>query len=402
MKGAKTLTGSVQKKKGYFYIVLNFYDDSGKRLPKWFATGLTVKNNKKKADEILNEYLIEYAGREKLSSYSDMLVGNYVELYLNNRHDCKTISEITYQNHLSDLKHIRQFFDPLNVKMKEIKPYHIKDLYIFLLSKGKISKKKDGEPSGLSRKTVQHVETLMKNALKEAIIYGIFKENPCNDVVVPKTSVRVRDEEFLDEEDTKYFLSLIKGTHLEYLYIFALFYGMRRSEVLGLKWDAINFSKKEFAIRHTITASRTIIKQDSTKTAESHRTYPIPEFIADILIKIKNRQTEAKKFYKGEYFDTGYVFTWEDGRTYTPNYFTHAFKKIVTRDDRLSSDLRLHDLRASCVSLLMEENANIKDIQKWIGHEDENTTLKYYAKVKDRKKKIISSGMEEKFITLTS
>lgn len=82
---------------------------------------------------------------------------------------------------------------------------------------------------------------------------------------------------------------------------------------------------------------------------------------------------------------------------YTPDYFTKSFKKIVRDDPKLSSELRLHDLRASCNSLLVEDNYSIKDIQDWVGQKDIETTLQVYARVKKNKKFLISDALVEKF-----
>lgn len=392
------MTGSVQKKNGYYYIVLNFRNKDGKRVPRWMPTKLKVKNNTKtQANRILQQYISEYDGMEKLSNYGELPTEKFVRDYLEKRHDMRAIADVTYENHISDLKHIEQFFKINPTKLKDLKSSQVKDMYEFLLSRGKFVKHGGGE-EGLSRKTVQHVQTLLNNAMKDAVMYGVFKKNPCEGIPVPKTKIKLRDEEFLDTEDAAYFLDTIKGDRLEHLYVFAIFYGMRRGELIGLRWSSINLKKRTFIINHTITAGRNIIVQDATKTAESHREYPILDFTYEILMKIKATQENYKKLLGDDYKDSGYVFTWEDGRPYRPNYFTRSFKKIVREDDRLSSDLRLHDLRSTCVCLLMEDsNVTMKDIQKWVGHEDEITTLKYYAKVKNKKKEVVAAGMENTF-----
>lgn len=87
------------------------------------------------------------------------------------------------------------------------------------------------------------------------------------------------------------------------------------------------------------------------------------------------------------YREKDYVFTWEDGRPFSPDYVTKAFKKIVTRSETLPSELVFHDLRKSCVSIMIADGHSIKEVQKWVGHSDISTTLNIYAKVKESRKK---------------
>ena len=87
------------------------------------------------------------------------------------------------------------------------------------------------------------------------------------------------------------------------------------------------------------------------------------------------------------YKDNDYVFKNIDRSLYYPDYPTKLFKKIIKKDPELPQDITLHGLRISCVSILVHNNVDIKTIQKWVGHKDINTTLKIYAKVKDREAK---------------
>ncbi|MCD8217114.1 MAG: tyrosine-type recombinase/integrase [Clostridiales bacterium] len=84
------------------------------------------------------------------------------------------------------------------------------------------------------------------------------------------------------------------------------------------------------------------------------------------------------------YQDSGYIFCWEDGRPYTPDYLTKSFKKLVRANDRLDNNLTLHSLRASCVSILIHMGVDIKDVQKWVGHSGIQTTLNIYAQTNQK------------------
>lgn len=300
---------------------------------------------------------------------------------------------------------VKQYFDhnekANGLKVKDLNVQHIREFYEYLSVHGRLVHRKSDTDNGLSRKSIKHVSTLIKGAFDEAVECMALKANPARGVKIPQKSseraITKKHDEFLDTEEALYFLKTIRGHRLEDLFVFALMYGMRRSEVLGLKWSAIDIKNKEFTIKHTVTHARTIVAKDATKNTSSHRTYPMPENICNILNKRKFSQDLNRKLFGDCYIESDNIFTWENGKLYTPDYYTKSFKKIVRADPKLSSDLRLHDLRASCISLLVEDNYSIKDIQDWVGQKVIETTLQVYARVKKNKKFVISDALVEKF-----
>lgn len=123
---------------------------------------------------------------------------------------------------------------------------------------------------------------------------------------------------------------------------------------------------------------------------------PLTEDIKKLLLKLKKRQSNNRLFLRENYIETDYVFTWEDGRPYSPDYLTKSFKKIVERDSVLSSDLTLHSLRKSCASLLFQNGRTLKEVQKWLGHKEGSTvTLSIYTKVKEESKIAVAETMSE-------
>lgn len=114
-------------------------------------------------------------------------------------------------------------------------------------------------------------------------------------------------------------------------------------------------------------------------------------------MKVKNKQQHNKLLFGKDYQEREYIFTWQDGRPISPDYVTKSFIKIVSKNDSLSSELTFHDLRKSCVSMMVDDGYSIKEIQKWIGHANVETTLNIYAKVKESRKAHISKNLGEKF-----
>ena len=163
-------------------------------------------------------------------------------------------------------------------------------------------------------------------------------------------------------------------------------YGLRREEVLGLKWGAIRDNNRLY-IEHTVAKVNTIIRKDRVKTDASYRYYPISEPLLKRLKEVRRQQEANKKRYGAKYQDSDYIFTWENGHPYSPDYLTRAFKKIVRRSPELDDSLTLHSLRASCVSILIHSGVDIKDVQDWVGHRDIQTTMNIYARTNEKQKK---------------
>lgn len=156
------------------------------------------------------------------------------------------------------------------------------------------------------------------------------------------------------------------------------YYGLRRSEILGLKWSAIDFRKKTININHTVVRVKTTNAEDSTKTQSSKRTLNLFSTAEKCLQQIKQEQEYNKKFFKADYKNTeGYIFTWEDGSPYDPNYISCLFCKATKEFGR--PEITLHKLRHSCASMLINKGWDIKKLQYWLGHTDTQTTLNIYA-----------------------
>ena len=126
------------------------------------------------------------------------------------------------------------------------------------------------------------------------------------------------------------------------LYITAL-YGLRCSEVLGLKWNSINFAMQTLTIRHTVARVTKVVEKNKTKNASSFRSFPLTDD-AVRLFKILLQQEQIYRNHFGKnYIANDYVFTWEDGHPYSPDYVSHTFHKLLKKHDL--PHIRFHDLR---------------------------------------------------------
>lgn len=251
----------------------------------------------------------------------------------------------------------------------------------YSLSYGKINQKThDREP--LSVRSVRSYKSILYAAFNQAAIDGIIKTNPVLGITVhgKKNKEYSEDLLFLTEDEISNLLHFISEHYPKLLGItfMGAYYGLRRSEILGLKWSAIDFAKKTVSINHTVVRVRTTNAENSTKTQSSRRTLNLFDTAEKCLRQLQQEQEYNRKYFKDDYKNAdGYIFTWEDGRTYDPNYISHIFCKATKEFGR--PEITLHKLRHSCASMLINKGWDIKKLQYWLGHTDTQTTLNIYA-----------------------
>jgi integrase len=178
------------------------------------------------------------------------------------------------------------------------------------------------------------------------------------------------------------------------LYIGA-YYGLRRSEIVGLKWDAIDFDQKTITICRKVisefgTGKEVIICESELKTAASKRTLPLIPQIEKMLLEHRETLSNYKKLLKSGFDDTysDYVCCDNFGKLITPEFVSNHFRYIVQREGLRK--LRFHDLRHSCASLLLANGVPMKAIQDWLGHSTFNVTANFYSHL-DYNSKIASA-----------
>jgi len=398
------VTGCITQKKGFYYTVVYITEiKNGKkvRIPKWKNTGLKeAVRNRKKAEMLLEERIFQYRnGYTQVDT--NILMVDYVNRFLEkNKRDW---ADTTYSGYLNRGKYITFYFS--NVRVKDISIKDINDFLDYLLKDGCIKTYKTKKKQGLSHRTVKDIKAFLNMVLEDAQQEGIIPKNPTEQATLSKK--RIRADEYKKEEDLFFsyeecmqFLEVSKGHELYELFYFTMCLGLRRSEVVGLKWDNINLEKKQLSIASTVTKGTQINRENSAKSKSSNRTYPLSERQCEVLKGIKQKQIDNKKLFGDEYKDSDYVFTHIDGSLYHPDYPTKAFKKIIEKNTTLPQDIHFHGLRASCVSLLVEQGLGIKQIQEWVGHSDIATTQKYYLKIKSAESKRDISSKMDNLITI--
>ena len=193
---------------------------------------------------------------------------------------------------------------------------------------------------------------------------------------------------FYDSGELNAVLKAVKGTKLEIPVLFGGFYGLRRSEIVGLRWSAIDWSNNVFYINHTVTTAKVdgemkIIAKDRAKNKSSLRALPLAPPIKEKLLELKSQQEfyrrKFKRSYNKEWLE--YILVDEMGGLILPNYITSAWASFLERSD--FRKIRFHDLRHTCASLLLnngkDRGVTLKHIQEWLGHSDFSTTADIYS-----------------------
>lgn len=379
------MTGSIQIKNGKYYAVINTYQN-GKRKAKWISTGLDVKCNKRKAEQFLIDKIKEFELKENLI-HTDVLFGDYVVIWLNNIEN--SVDTITHQGYKSVANaHIIPYFNNKGIKLADVKRNHIQE-YIDIKSK---SGRLDGK-GGLSPKTIKTHKLIIQLVCKYAIKNDLISKNPCEFVTMPKQ--QRREPDFYTMDELQIMFNELRNEPIYPILYFTVLYGLRRSEVLGLKWDSVNFDNSIITIKHTVVRYSTVVEKDSTKNASSFRSYPLTDDVKSILLSLKEQEEDNRSLFGKQYCENDYIFKWENGNLYKPDYITMKFTKLLKQHNL--RHIRFHDLRHSCASLLIANGFGLKDIQEWLGHSDIQMTANIYAHLDAKRKTNIANSMSNSF-----
>lgn len=375
------MTGSLQTKNDKYYIVLNL-TQQGKRRQKWISTGLPVKGNKRRAEQLLREALQQYQ-QQSGNAFGDTLFSNYVRYWLEQVH--RRVDEVTWQGYDNLARcHILPYFDKCGLLLQELTRADLQTYLDEMASDGR----KDGR-GGLSARSIRLHKNILHQTLNEALKNGLISNNPCQLLDLP--SVPRYEAHFYDEQQMQILLQAAKDDPLYPLIQLAMIYGLRRSELLGLKWDSIDFVRKTLTIRHTVSKVTKAVAKDKTKTASSYRSFPLTEEAAQIFQQAKAEETQNRRLMGTAYQENDYVFKWSDGRPFPPDYVTHHFSRLLKNHDL--PHIRFHELRHSCASLLLNRGFTLKDVQEWMGHSDISVTANIYGHLDIARKQSIADSI---------
>ena len=329
------VAGHLTLKNGKYYAVLNYKNAGGQRKTKWISLGFPEKGNKRKAEAELARLRAEFEPPKEVGDLSsDMLFADYLLEWLEIAKG--RLAHATYGAYQGLLKStIVPYFRKKKLTLRELEARHLQMFYSEMLRR-------------VTPNTVIHYHAVIHSALKYAVKTDMLIQNVADKVDRPRKNSF--QPVFLSADEMQKMFEALRGTKLELPVLVAAFYGLRRGEVVGLKWDAIDFEQGTISVKRTVTS--TIIdgkyqefEQQSAKTKSSLRTLPLIGSFREYFMQVKEAQELNKQVcgncYNYEY--DGFVFVDELGERMRVEYLTNAFPKFL--ESHGLRRMRFHDLR---------------------------------------------------------
>ena len=363
------MRGHIAKRyKGSYNIVLNLGTDpvTGKRKQQWVSVKGTKKEAEKRLSELLNQLdtgTFMKPGKTTLGEFLEQWLKDYV---------WPNLAPRTAEGYESI---IRQHLTPAlgNILLTQLKPERLQRYYSEKLSGGRC----DGK-GPLSQTTVSHHHTCLHRALKMALKWGLINRNPADAVTPPRP--QHLEMQTMNEDEVHTLLEVAKSTPYYELFYTALFTGLRRSELLALRWCDVDLVIGEISVNrslHRLHDGSIIIRQP--KTAKARRRVALPPSATLLLKEYEEQQAFEYSMLGISLDDEGLVFSQHDGRPLLPDSVSQAWVRMLRRANL--KHFRFHDIRHTHASLLLKQNVHPKVVQERLGHATISTTLDLYSHV---------------------
>lgn len=263
---------------------------------------------------------------------------------------------------------IRNHIEPAigRIALDKLGPQHVQNLL-----SGKLK-------AGLSPQTAVNIRTVLRSALAQALKWGLVARNVAALVEsprIPRPKVHA-----LDADQARALLEASRGDRFEGIYVLALNLGLRRGEILGLSWDAIDFESRTIQISQAMQRLQTGLAITEVKTERSRRVLAAPDAVMRTL-KARHTQQLKERLLAGlQWQESGLVFTSPKGGPLEPITLHRNYKRLLTKAS-LPADVRFHDLRHSCASLLLAQGTHLRVIMELLGHSSISLTANTYSHV---------------------
>lgn len=363
------MKGSVRVRNGTLYAVISYKDNLGQYKQKWISTGLKERGNKKQAQKILETELEKFTlhpieENPQPAQKNDIIFIDYIYDYIKSKE--KELSPNVYQSYMECWKIMKKHFGN-KLKLKDVTYHHIEDYYDYLKNTRKNK-----------NITIKHHAVILSPALRLAYRDDLIVKNPYE--FMPKIKKEKSKMQYYNKEELEKLFEVTDKSPLKLIVRVAAYYGFRRSELVGLKWDVIDFKNKMITIKHKVLhVNNKFYLSDTLKTTASHRTLPLLPEIESLLVERKEEIEKNKELFKKSYnhkYDE-YVFVDDIGDLINPDIISNRFRTLLRKNNL--KHVRFHDLRHSCASLLVASKVPMKNIQEWLGHSNFNTTADVYS-----------------------
>lgn len=349
----------------------------GKRKKFYFKTKQEAIKKKSDALRELEQGALATGPQRKLK--------DYLEDWIENVHkDGLRIS--TYVKYKKLIKYI--VADLGDSWLQKLTPEQVRRFYTKMGKKGGVGEK------GLSSKTIHEIHGVLHLALKNAVSWGYVSRNVC-DLVKPPRIVS-REAIPLTLEQAHILLESVRKHRLEKLLTMAVVTGIRRGELLALRWSNIDFERQTLTVLHTVDyIPKYGYVETEPKTAAGKRLVSLPSFLVDMLKQHRVKQLEARLKQGDDWETRDLVFPDLRGGYFNPNYLLRVFKKLL-REAGLPH-MHFHDLRHSAATILLSMGVNMKVIQELLGHSDISITLGLYSHLLPNMQQDVVNKWEDAF-----
>ncbi|MEZ7892794.1 MAG: tyrosine-type recombinase/integrase [Candidatus Wallbacteria bacterium] len=259
-----------------------------------------------------------------------------------------------------------------HITLQQLKHIDIQNMYARLLNTGRCDHK-----GGLAPRTIKYIHRNLSTALEYAIKMQLISNNPAKFATPPK--IKAYRSEIYDENEITTMLSKAKGTDLEVPLAIAVTLGLRRGELLALKWQDIDFENVKVTIKNNLVKTTKGCIFKDLKTESSYRSIDIPYGLIKLLKEHKNNQEKIKINFQNCYNDNDLVCCHANGNPFSPCYFTCKFEKFLIKNHL--KKIRLHDLRHTNATLMLKYGIPAKIASKRLGHSSVGITLDLYSHV---------------------
>ena len=252
------------------------------------------------------------------------------------------------------------------IPLKNLKPEYIQKYYTDMLS------------AGLSTTTIRHHAMMLHRVLEQAVTWQLLSRNP-DDAVTPPVTRHI-EISTLDETDAENLLVEAEKTPYFALFSLALHTGMRRSELLALRWQDVDLTMAEVYVSrsmHRLLTHETVFR--GTKTAKSNRAVALAPYIIAVLRQYLEKEMTQCVHLGIPFTNDRLVFCQWDGKPLIPSSVSQAWRRLTRRLGY--EHVRFHDLRHTCASMLLQQGVHPKIVQERLGHSSISITLDLYSHV---------------------
>ena len=293
----------------------------------------------------------------------NLKLGDYLHRWLEDSKKA-SVKPVTYQGYE---RMVRNHLVPTlgRIKLKALTPMHLRGLY------------REKTDAALSARTVGYVHATIHNALKQAVDDALLTRNVADAVKPPQ--VRSEEIEPLSPYQVKTLFETVRGDRLEALYVVAVTAGPRQGELLGLKWEDIDLDRSLLQVRRTLSRTKggdTIFS--SPRTVKGSRSVKLTANATQALKMHREHQLQEREALVGLWQEHDLVFPTRLGTPMSRhNLVNRSFKPLLRRAGL--PDIRFHDLRHTCATLMLAVGTNPKVVQETLGHANVSVTLDIYS-----------------------